>query len=453
MSMPMPGGGGPEVVTQESLLLGALERIARIRHGRLALHIHLSRLRPQNRQEGHIRIALRMLEPMVNAYRGQMFLLSNSDVVFMLKEPNLTDVENMIYKLRALFSKDPLTFLDTGEGADGFCTWFDLGSDDYARLVENTKTANDEARKRARARASAAAEIRPIDANSLGDFLQRLAGADISPLIRRQAAMVVNERINATVMLQEMFVGTTELQKAMAPDINLLGNRWLFQHLSLALDQKVLAALREPPLRSLPEMVSLNLNIASVLSPAFAAFAKAMAGRTRVGVEVQVLDALADSRGFYRARKSLRDEGHTLIMDGLTELTLRFMDVSQFDADLYKLHWSPEMRESEHSRIVALALAAIGPEKVILARCDTEQAIHWGLGSDIRRFQGRYVDSMLAAYTMAVCDKASACTLGQCIMRHFVVSGGPRPECGNLDMLDSSPVMRAPATRRKGASA
>ena len=126
MSMPMPGGGGPEIVTQESLLLGALERIARIRHGRLALQIHLSRLRPQNRQDGHIRIALRMLEPMVNAYRGQMFLFANSDIVLLLKDPNELDVENMVYKLRALFSKDPLTFADSGDGQDRFCSWFAL---------------------------------------------------------------------------------------------------------------------------------------------------------------------------------------------------------------------------------------------------------------------------------------------------------------------------------------
>ena len=109
----LPGNPNPDVVTQESLLLGAVERVGRFAQGRIAVHVHLSRLRPQNRQDGHVRIALRMLEPMVNAYRGQMFLLTNSDIVFMLKDANLTDVENMIYKLRALFSKDPLTFANS----------------------------------------------------------------------------------------------------------------------------------------------------------------------------------------------------------------------------------------------------------------------------------------------------------------------------------------------------
>ena len=136
MNIPVPGGDGPEIVTQESLLLGAAERISRIRDGRVGVRIHLSRLRPQNRQEGHIRIALRMLEPIVNAYRGQMFLLGTSDIVFMLKDPYATDIENMIFKLRALFSKDPLTFQDSGDGQDNFCSWYELSENaDYEAFL------------------------------------------------------------------------------------------------------------------------------------------------------------------------------------------------------------------------------------------------------------------------------------------------------------------------------
>ena len=37
MNMPVPGSPAPEIVTQESLLLGAAERVARIRDGRMAL--------------------------------------------------------------------------------------------------------------------------------------------------------------------------------------------------------------------------------------------------------------------------------------------------------------------------------------------------------------------------------------------------------------------------------
>ena len=219
-------------------------RISRIRDGRVAVHLHLSRLRPQNRQDGHVRIALRMLEPIVNAYRGQMFLLGNSDIVFMLKDPYENDVENMIFKLRALFSKDPLTFADEGDGRDNFCTWYELSnSGDYDAFLVMSRRATAEARLREKEKGSAPPEAQPIHAKSLGTILGRLVSMDASPLIRRQAAIVIRQESRAEVLFQEFFVAMAELQRFLAPDTNLMGNRWLFQHLSQTLDQRVLRAL------------------------------------------------------------------------------------------------------------------------------------------------------------------------------------------------------------------
>jgi hypothetical protein len=450
MNIPIPGGDGPEIVTQESLLLGAAERISRIRDGRVAVHIHLSRLRPQNRQDGHIRIALRMLEPIVNAYRGQMFLLGTSDIVFMLKDPYVTDVENMIYKLRALFSKDPLTFNDSGDGQDNFCTWYELGDGgDYEAFLLMSRNATAEARKRTREKTAAPQERRPIDSKILGDVLARLSQMNVSELIRRQASMVILKETQAVVLFQEFFVGMAELQKALAPDINLMGNRWLFQHLSQTLDLRVLGALGEMKLRERPKIYSLNLNISTITSAAFEKFEALAKDRAGILVELQVLDIIGDSRGFFTARQRLRERGHQLAIDGLNELTMQFMDIAQFDADLYKITWSPDMAGGEHGEAMSLALASISNEKILLARCDSEAAISWGLNRGIERFQGRYVDAMLAAFTMQMCDKASACTLAQCTSRHAVVTGPLRSECGNNDMLDSSPTMLAPRARKQ----
>jgi hypothetical protein len=389
-----------------------------------------------------------MLEPIVNAYRGQMFLLGTSDIVFMLKDPYVTDVENMIYKLRALFSKDPLTFRDSGDGRDNFCTWYELGeSGDYEAFVEMASHATAEARKRTRDKVAARPDLRPIDSKVLGDVLARLAKMDVTGLIRRQASMVITKEAQAVVFFQEFFVAMAELQKALAPDVNLMGNRWLFQHLSQTLDLRVLGALASMKLRALPKIYSLNLNISTVTNRAFEEFEAQVKDHAEISVELQVLDILADSRGFFAARQRLRDSGHLVVIDGLNELTMQFMDIAQFDADLYKVTWSPDMTEGEHGEAMSSAVSSLSKDKILLARCDSEAAISWGLNHGIERFQGRYVDSMLAAYTMQMCDKASACTLAQCTNRHAVTTGPLRGECGNNDMLDSSPVMRAPRAR------
>ena len=89
------------------------------------------------------------------------------------------------------------------------------------------------------------------------------------------------------------------------------------------------------------------------------------------------------------------------------------------------------------------ALGPVGFDRVILSRCDTEISISWGLAQGIRMFQGRFLDSMISAVTMAKCAKSSACTLNQCTQRHGVINGRPRAECGDNDMLDLFPVLRA----------
>ena len=66
--------------------------------------------------------------------------------------------------------------------------------------------------------------------------------------------------------------------------------------------------------------------------------------------------------------------------------------------DFVKISWSPEF----HSGVPAGRLADIrdvishiGAERVILARVDSEQAIRWGLGLGVSRFQGRMIDRLI----------------------------------------------------------
>jgi uncharacterized lipoprotein YmbA len=301
----------------------------------------------------------------------------------------------------------------------------------------------EEARAKNREKAAQSAPS-VIDAKMLADLLERLARTDIAKLVRRQSAILVgNANSNAEVIFQEFFVGVTELQKELASEASLLSNRWLFQHLSLSLDRRVLGALMNAQLRAPPVVYGLNMNLATLKTDAFGEFVERIRGQAGLSIELQVLDIMADSRAYFDARNRLIKEGHQVLIDGVNELTLQFMDLTQFKGDLYKLHWSPEMRDSEHGEQVVANLMPVGVDKIVLARVDSEAAIQWGLSKGIQRFQGRYVDTMIAAYTMAVCDKSAACTLAQCSWRHSVLSGPPRPDCGNLDMLDTPPVMRA----------
>jgi hypothetical protein len=435
------GGRQQETVTPESLLFDAAERVSRIREGRMALHLHLSRLLAANREEAKIRIAFRMFESMVDLYRGQSFLMSNSDIILICKDARVADLDSIVYKLRALFNMDPLTYSESEDGRDRFVSYYDLESDFDSFFSLCGKMVVD-AKKRIADQRNATPII-PLDARSLTKVLERISSTDIAGVVRRQACVRINEKMTAEIAFQEFFMSIADLQKVLAPDVNLLSNRWLFQHLSQILDLRVLSVLQDAGLRKIPSAFSVNLNMATVETPVFQQFEASLRGRAGLVVEFQLLDIVNDLPGFVRVRDRIRARGHKTLLDGMTPITLQFMDAELYDTDLVKVSWSNDMLDDLRTAEVQSALAPVGFDRVILARCDTETSISWGLNQGIRMFQGRFLDSMVAAVTMAQCDKSGACTLGQCTQRHAVIAGRTRAECGNNDMLDAFPPLRA----------
>jgi len=434
------GGKPQEVVTPESLLFDAAERIGRLREGRMALHLHLSRLLPANREEGRIRIAFRMFESMVSVYRGQIFLLSNSDIMLICKDAQLADLDAIVYKLRALFSTDPLTYAEAADGADRFVSLYDLECDFDAFFVLCGEMRD--AVRKIKADPAPQGKRLPLEATTLVQVLDGIGSTDIAGVVRRQACIRVLDHESAEVEFQEFYMSIADLQKVLAPDIDILSNRWLFQHLSQELDKQVLAALGESGLRSPPKAFSLNLNMSTIETPAFQTFEARVRDRAGLVVEFQMLDIFNNLEGFFRARDRLRAHGHKSVLDGMTSVGLQFMDCELFDTDYVKLSWSSDMQDDIRTAEIQHALAPVGFDRVILARCETELAISWGLSLGIRMFQGRFLDSMVAATTMAVCEHSGACSLAQCTSRHGVITGPVRGECGNNDMLDLFPPLR-----------
>ena len=202
-------------------------------------------------------------------------------------------------------------------------------------------------------------------------------------------------------------------------------------------------------LTSLPPAINLNLALGTLSDSSFAAFDPARPGGKPLGIELQALDVLGDSKAFFAARGLLQKKGYKLVIDGLDETTLRFLDIGRTGADLYKVEWSPELPHAGRGDALLAAIKHIDQSKFLLSRCDSETAITWGLENGFSKFQGRFVETMLAATTMAVCDKAAACTLQQCVNRHQVIMGPLRAECGNNQMLDKPPSMRAPQKKAK----
>jgi c-di-GMP-related signal transduction protein len=139
-----------------------------------------------------------------------------------------------------------------------------------------------------------------------------------------------------------------------------------------------------------------------LLSPEFLAFdASLRAGaRGSIVIEVEKVEIFADLGAYLFARDFVRERGYRLCLDGMTRLTLPYIDRARLGLDLVKLFWSPDMAdrgETEKSREFIASLDRVGKSRIILARCDTDQAIEFGLKAGVKLFQGRIIDKMLAA--------------------------------------------------------
>jgi len=394
-----------EAPSEENLLVGHLRRIEDDRAGNYAIHIHISELRPNYRQPHYLRVASRAFDTLLIGFEVTLYSLLNTDKVLICSEVPVEEIDPSLYKLRTLFNEDPLTFGEEGSLDDRFTTWYDLSQPaDFATLLSVAEELESESlgfkHKAGEGRQKAMAGA-PLDPTNLTAINARLQGIRIADLIRQQTAVVILPDAKGEILFRETYVAMSELQKRIAPSVNLFANPWLFQHLTETLDRRVLSVIAQRDMNKITETISLNLNVGTVLSPGFQNFhKKARDVSEKFIIEMQTIDIFSDMGSYSFARDWLRDNGYRVLIDGLNSLSLQFFDPGLLGGDFVKISWSREPVRSENDeRIEELrdVVANADKNRVILARVDSEEAVNWGLALGIQRFQGHYVDKILAA--------------------------------------------------------
>ena len=391
-------------VDPEANLLALIEDMGDRRHDRRAVHIHLSRLRAHNRRDHHLRIAAMTFTSLAKRFDGQVFSLSNADLIFICRDASKEEIEEIVDKVRYLFSDDPVAQDNTGAQSARFCTWYHLGTEFDAFF----STVRDLAEKAREERQNAAASGRraklPIDPTILAKVEASLSSADISSLLRRQPiCAVLPNRPKPEPIFTELYVSIADLQQAIAPNIDLAADRWLFQYLTQTLDRRVLTHLSRERSAEFRERLSININMATLLSHEFIDFDSGLttAECGTVAIELQSFDIIADMSSFHFICEYLRDRGYRLCFDGLTHLTLQYVDRQRLGLDLLKVRWGPDMADylaRGHLEDIKKLVERAGEGRIILCRCDSPEAISFGHALGISLFQGRQIDAMLSRH-------------------------------------------------------
>jgi EAL domain-containing protein (putative c-di-GMP-specific phosphodiesterase class I) len=376
---------------QEGLLVDTLDRMRRNPEGRKVVHLRLSQLMPQNRTPVRVRIINRMFRTLESGRQVQLFPIGNDDLMMIVNAGAQRDIANICDRIRSLFETDPVTHVVDGQ-PDRFILWFDLGLD-AALAIHTAQQLRAIVQKMPPRNEQGLPGLTPA---GLDEVQKKLAFANVVPFIRDQVALRIDPQTNAAAIeFYEFFLSVADLQKAIAPNINLLSERWLFQDLSRTMDQRMLElVVRAPQIRGVPA-ISLNLNLETVVTPTFQSFVERIEKGQKVIVEVQAVDVLTNLSLYIDIEAALAQMGHAVLLDGLTTSAMSVLDVGRLNPDYAKLVWSPELlntMDPKGSRAVAM-LKQFGGNRVVLSRVDTADALQWGVRSGIELFQGRFLDA------------------------------------------------------------
>ncbi len=395
-----------EPASQEAVLLDYAERLQRHCTGRIAVHVHLSQLQSCNRRAHHIRVAINTFDDLVKQFEGALFHLMNHDLVVVFNGASIEQVDAVVLRLRYLFSEDQLSRLGEDQTGGGFCTWYILENDyraflAMARRVHQITGIHRQESQRLRELASRRprAPREPITLGQLARVEEVLSTASLQALVRNQAICAITRNDPPEPVLEELYVSIEALETAVSPESSLTADPWLFQHLTQVLDRRMLALVQRDAGTG-NRAFSLNLNVATVLSPEFQKFDQGIGigVRGRMVIELQKVDIFHDMGAYLFARDYLRERGYKICLDGLTHLTLPYIDRERLGLDLLKVYWSTELVggvRQEMTSDLAAQVRRAGQARIILCRCDSEDPIRLGQELGVSLFQGRYVDQLL----------------------------------------------------------
>jgi hypothetical protein len=409
----------------EANLIELLSNLADKLPGWQAVAFAFSNLLEHYKSEYQIKIALNLLNDLLGDRDGAIFICEDCTIYVVVKSVPKPLMDKMVFQLRYLFMDDPLAYSPEGDENPEFATLYDLETAYEVflnlikrRLVQRVRKTQAEQRpmpktmqpgsvptakpgdKKELAKPTSANSSFYFNASSLAGIERDLRAADISGVIRRQPVCASIPDTAVRTVFDEMYINIAELKKLLGTEIDIISNRWLFKYLTQVLDDKMLELLQNDPTTYLHTPVSINLNIPTLLSNRFTEFDATVKPAVKVSIvmELQIADVFADMAAFLIAKDVAQKLGYRVCLDGVTDLSFPQIDRQRLGFDLIKLQWNADTdldAKSPQNVMLAEAVKRCGVNRVILTRCDNEQAIRYGQMLGLSLFQGRYLDSLV----------------------------------------------------------
>jgi hypothetical protein len=228
-----------------------------------------------------------------------------------------------------------------------------------------------------------------LDVEALAALEANLSQADVARFARRHPVWRLAEG-PPSIAWERRTLSVQELTAGLLPGCDVQKDPWLFRRLTRTLDRRMLSLLASPGELAGVRPFTLDLNVASVLSPEFLRFDTALPAplRGKVIIELMPVDIMADAASFVFARGFARARGYRLMLRNATPALLRVLSLDALEMDHIQLRWTTALADAK-----AEAIGALSPGRMVMFRANSPAALEWGTRAGIRLFQGPAADA------------------------------------------------------------
>ena len=103
---------------------------------------------------------------------------------------------------------------------------------------------------------------------------------------------------------------------------------------------------------------------------------------------------------------------------------------------MIKVFWEPLLEYDANNEKFRQVVENLGADNVVLAKCDSNTALKWGLEYKLNTFQGPIIDSLEVTLLQKHCPDASHCPAADFLRRKRLLWGNFRDECTQKEILE-----------------
>lgn len=402
---------GAATSADDEKMLTDFDRIVRgkIFGGRICAIMQFVNPKNFERNRESYNIVVHAVRSLMSKYEGSYYTLHDYTIVLFTRLSERffeQSFEKLVIEIDDVLTRNNVAIGLTPEEAENAVRWyrFDTNLDelqDWMDAMSQRFRVYSERRKRLLAKAGSGAGAGdgvPMTPGALQQIEDILKKADVTTFLRRQPVSVVFANQPPKPIFQEIFVGINELRQAIAPNVNMRGSRVLFQYLTRTLDSRVFRSLLDGYVTRNSGPFSINLNVQTVLSEQFRDFDSRIGNilkKEQVIVELQRWDVFWDYNEYLLACEFLQNSGYRILIDGITPDLLTLFGRKELRADFIKMFYFKDHHDDWLSKDLGQRITDADPNRVIMARCETEDALRAGQAAGIRLFQGWHIDALI----------------------------------------------------------